>query len=668
MPDDPQTPLEQSELKDETVSSPPIPESTPVETTPATEEPVVPTPSEPEPVATEPSVPTAAVSEPQPAVPHISHEPKHTRRAIALIVLAIVLVAVGFAVWKFVINKNTATAPVVNATTNKAIVPIKQSANTTKTTFFTVPAKIADQHFFKDYRYFGTDCNGITVKTDADYAKCPPSISESDVEYYQIGTMTGGKPIISVTSNPSGDEMGVEAIALQTDATHFAILGQHDYSLYDDIQRKDTVALQDYKNILNSNVSLDTTTRISELQFPKTITINGMQLELSTYDKSRPDAPNGYFLANGLASVRGNYFTDPSDPAPAATKLGTNQNKTIYEVSAANQTNYQLKEVYATVNNVYAASYQVVDPLDDSNGNLKATWSSGQQTTDNYTSRSQGCGSANGYVVARGIGSDLVQIGTGPNGESLYQLPSDSGLFKEIYTQDYNGGSSLDDAALKNLTIDAFQAKHGVFLAKNALGEYVVYMSNNLIMTGGCGKPVIYLYPSATTTVNVQVGANVTKSAPTYGVNGWQQVTAQPNGQLTYQGKQYDSLFWEGLGLGAYPQITSGTVVARSQVVSTIRSQLQQQGLNSKEISDFLAFWQPKLPTTPYTRLTWFNTAQMNSLAPLKISQKPTTLIRTFLDFQGLQQPVTLPAQHFSTPVRKGFTVVEWGGLLHEQQ
>ena len=88
------------------------------------------------------------------------------------------------------------------------------------------------------------------------------------------------------------------------------------------------------------------------------------------------------------------------------------------------------------------------------------------------------------------------------------------------------------------------------------------------------------------------------------------------------------------------------------------------QGLNAQESADFLAFWQPKLPSSPYVRLTWLNTADMNQLAPLQVNPIPKTFIRTFLEFEGLTKPITLIPQKLSSLPRLGFTLVEWGGLL----
>ena len=53
----------------------------------------------------------------------------------------------------------------------------------------------------------------------------------------------------------------------------------------------------------------------------------------------------------------------------------------------------------------------------------------------------------------------------------------------------------------------------------------------------------------------------------------------------------------------------------------------------------------------------------MESLAPLYVSPKPDTVIRVFLDMDGFDKQIKLPAQKLTKTLRKGFTVVEWGGL-----
>ena len=65
-----------------------------------------------------------------------------------------------------------------------------------------------------------------------------------------------------------------------------------------------------------------------------------------------------------------------------------------------------------------------------------------------------------------------------------------------------------------------------------------------------------------------------------------------------------------------------------------------------------------------FTILRTLCTYGVDDLAPLSISPKPDTVIRILMDFMPLQRPILVEGFNIRTPVRKGFTVVEWGGVL----
>ena len=50
-------------------------------------------------------------------------------------------------------------------------------------------------------------------------------------------------------------------------------------------------------------------------------------------------------------------------------------------------------------------------------------------------------------------------------------------------------------------------------------------------------------------------------------------------------------------------------------------------------------------------------------MAPLSISPTPDTVIRVLMDTKQLENLLRYELQLQETPQRKGFTVVEWGGL-----
>ena len=47
---------------------------------------------------------------------------------------------------------------------------------------------------------------------------------------------------------------------------------------------------------------------------------------------------------------------------------------------------------------------------------------------------------------------------------------------------------------------------------------------------------------------------------------------------------------------------------------------------------------------------------------PLEITPKPDSVIRVMMEWKGLNKKVEVKEQTLTTPVREGFTVVEWGG------
>ena len=63
----------------------------------------------------------------------------------------------------------------------------------------------------------------------------------------------------------------------------------------------------------------------------------------------------------------------------------------------------------------------------------------------------------------------------------------------------------------------------------------------------------------------------------------------------------------------------------------------------------------------PYNLIS-FQTDTYTDAAELTIAPAPDTLIRVFMAWKGLDQPVGIEPQALTAPVRTGFTAVEWGG------
>ena len=175
-------------------------------------------------------------------------------------------------------------------------------------------------------------------------------------------------------------------------------------------------------------------------------------------------------------------------------------------------------------------------------------------------------------------------------------------------------------------------------------------------------KPVIYLYPEEETEVTVKLDYNgtLTSTYPAYG-DGWT-VTAHPDGTLTdpATGRAYYCLFWEGVSPVEY-DFSEGFVVPGEDTAAFLEEALATLGLTDQEANEFLIYWLPKMEGNPYNLIA-FQDEVYTENAALSISPAPDTLLRVFMAWKGLEEPVEVQPQVLTPTPRTGFTMVEWGG------
>lgn len=178
-----------------------------------------------------------------------------------------------------------------------------------------------------------------------------------------------------------------------------------------------------------------------------------------------------------------------------------------------------------------------------------------------------------------------------------------------------------------------------------------------------CAKPVIYLYPTQETEVEVNLALEgaLTASYPDYR-EGWHMV-ASPDGTLTDPdtGREYYCLFWEGTSRAEY-DLSRGFVVPGAETAAFLEDTLDTLGLNQREADEFIIYWLPRMEENPYNLIT-FQTRAYTDTAVLEVDPRPDTVIRVFMAWKGLEEPVAVEAQPLEpAPERRGFTLVEWGG------
>lgn len=272
-------------------------------------------------------------------------------------------------------------------------------------------------------------------------------------------------------------------------------------------------------------------------------------------------------------------------------------------------------------------------------------------------------------------GKDLVPIGTLDGQETIYGLQeSQHSILKEFY-QSYSDESlreygtpyqlnAIGDDA-QPLTYEQFLAQKPLFFRYDPFGRIIRYENTSFQPGLGC-EPIIYLYPDRPMEVGVRVkpGIGLTRTDPPYNVS-WR-VLAEPSGRLIdlRTGIRYPYLFWEGW-LPIVRSADRGFVVENPHVQQFFEQMLPRLGLNATEVNDFLKAWLPRFHSSPYYFITFLDRELIDALAPLEVRPHPDTVIRVLMTFRPLLSPIAVePLELPDLPKRKGFTVVEWGGIL----
>lgn len=196
----------------------------------------------------------------------------------------------------------------------------------------------------------------------------------------------------------------------------------------------------------------------------------------------------------------------------------------------------------------------------------------------------------------------------------------------------------------------------------------IIFITITLLFFTGCEppglkkKPVIYLYPTSEQIVSVKLDykGKLTCTYPEY--NGEWKVKARPDGTLINiaDSREYSYLFWEGTSKDKW-DMSKGFIVRGDETEKFLLEKLEYLGLTPREYNEFIVYWLPIMQENKYNLIT-FAGEEYENLAQLKITPQPDSILRIMMLFKPLNKPVKVEEQQLKPFVRKGFTVVEWGG------
>jgi len=176
-------------------------------------------------------------------------------------------------------------------------------------------------------------------------------------------------------------------------------------------------------------------------------------------------------------------------------------------------------------------------------------------------------------------------------------------------------------------------------------------------------KPIIYLYPEQETEVTVKLKnpEKLTCTYPKY-KNSWN-VIAKPNGDLIDLNTRRNlyALYWEGINTTKSNE-EEGFVVKGEDTIAFLEEKLAILGLTEREVNEFIMYWLPQMERNQYNFIRFETIEEINENMPLEIYPKPDSIIRVMMEWKPLAEEKKIETQGLVTPVREGFTVVEWGG------
>lgn len=185
-------------------------------------------------------------------------------------------------------------------------------------------------------------------------------------------------------------------------------------------------------------------------------------------------------------------------------------------------------------------------------------------------------------------------------------------------------------------------------------------------------KPAVYLYPEKESDIHVRIApqGKILLTIPEYPQEGWK-VKAYPNGDIYQNGTRFDYLFYEASIPDEKVQLPKdGFIVKYDQLSGFLPTLVSKLGLNRKEEKQFSEYWLNVLPKAAYYQIKIVKQSTLGAISPLYIIPFPDTSIRVTLHFTPLDKNAAqmqmnlLKEPEISTPERKGFTVVEWGGIF----
>ena len=179
-------------------------------------------------------------------------------------------------------------------------------------------------------------------------------------------------------------------------------------------------------------------------------------------------------------------------------------------------------------------------------------------------------------------------------------------------------------------------------------------------------KPILYLYPDKDMNVLVRLEKDnlLMTTYPKYN-NGWDVYVLNDGSIYDEDGKYYYALYWDEENINKI-DFSTGFYVEKDNAMKFLEDKLSCIGLNDRERNEFIMYWLPKLEDNGKSLVYFELTEERELNNKLIINPKPDSMLRISMHIKKVNKKISIKEQKLDTFVRRGFTVVEWGGTIHK--
>lgn len=205
---------------------------------------------------------------------------------------------------------------------------------------------------------------------------------------------------------------------------------------------------------------------------------------------------------------------------------------------------------------------------------------------------------------------------------------------------------------------------------KKALKWFLIIFVTLIILSAGLfftfistvtdKKPAVYLYPEEDSQIFVKANINGKMIADIPEYNGGWNVFVTKEGLIE---NQFDYLFYEA-DLRKIEIPKEGWIVKYEDLDSWFEINLEKLGLNEKEKFQFKEYWLNELEKSNYYEIKLLSEDFLNKNMDLIVVPTPDTEIRLNFLFRPIKEIYEIENPEIVTPIREGFTLVEWGGIV----